>query len=91
MKGVNLLVLLCKVTFSEPTVLDVLQCQSFPVKQGDLFLFGCGDQDRDELRKVESLLDRNRYSHRADGDYMLHHKNDNNRGEAAEKFRWLRV
>lgn len=41
---------------------------------------------RMSLRKVENLLDRNRYSHRADGDYMLHHKNDNNRGEAAVKI-----
>lgn len=44
-----------------------------------------------ELREVEKLLDRNRYNHRADRDYVLHHKNDNNRAEAAVKFRWLSV
>lgn len=33
-KGVNLQALLTVVIFSEPTVLTVLRCQSFPVKQG---------------------------------------------------------
>lgn len=46
---------------------------------------------QDELREVENLLDSNRYNRRADGDYMLHPKNDNNRGEAAVKFRWLKA
>lgn len=42
-KGVNLPVLLTMVRFSEPTVLNVLWCQSFPVKQGatmSSFYFG---------------------------------------------------
>lgn len=41
--------------------------------------------------RLENFLGRNRNSHRADRDYMLLHKNDNNRGKAAVKFRWLCV
>lgn len=96
-KEVNLLVPLTMVRFSEPTALNVLQCQSFPVKQGATmisFYFGairiCSNR-QGELREVENLFDGNRYNHSADRDYMLHHKNDNNRGEAAVEFRWLSV
>lgn len=38
-RGVNLLVLPTKVIFSETTVLNVLRCQSFPVKHGATLIF----------------------------------------------------
>lgn len=83
------------VIFSETPALNVLWCQSFSVQGAAMMSFyfrspwqlGSAVTKQGELREAETPSDRNR----ADRDYMLHYKNDNNRAEAAVEFRWLSV
>lgn len=58
----------------------------------------CSNRQGEQLREVENLLERSRYNRRADRDYTLHHKNDNNRQEGgccetqvAQSLGWLKA
>lgn len=91
-QGVDLLLLHCHILRNSCTKCFVVSVTLSSRSSHDVFLFLftsaviCSNKQGD-LREAETRSDRNR----ADRDYMLHYKNDNNRVEAAVEFRWLSV
>lgn len=92
-QGVNLPLLHCHILRKSGPECFVVSVILSSRSSHDVFLFlftlavRIGSNKQGELREAETHSDRNR----ADRDYMLHYKNDNNRVEAAIEFRWLDV